>query len=105
MTRAMKLLATLTALAILSNPAWAAGDAARGHALAAVWCSNCHAVDADGNGKDTAPPFAVIARQGWPDQRLARAFIEAPHPPMPNFDLARSQIDDIVAYLNSLAAP
>lgn len=105
MMQAMKLLAISTALAMLSSSAWAAGDVARGHALAEVWCSNCHIVDADGNGKDAAPPFPVIARRGWPDQRVARAFLNAPHPPMPNFDLARAQIDDIVAYLNSLAKP
>jgi len=105
MMQVLKLLAGVAVAVMLSTPVWAAGDAARGHALAGVWCSNCHIIDADGNGKDTAPPFSVIARRGWPDQRVARAFIEAPHPPMPNFDLARTQIDDIVAYLNSLAAP
>ncbi len=105
MMQAVKLLAISTALAMLSASAWAAGDTARGRVLAEVWCSDCHIVDADGNGKDAAPPFAAIARRGWPAQRIARAFIAAPHPPMPNFDLARAQIDDIVAYLNSLAKP
>jgi mono/diheme cytochrome c family protein len=25
-----------------------------------------------------------------------------PHPPMPKFDLTRTEIDDIIAYINSL---
>jgi mono/diheme cytochrome c family protein len=31
-----------------------------------------------------------------------RAWLADPHPPMPNFNLSRQQIDDIVAYLDSL---
>jgi mono/diheme cytochrome c family protein len=83
--------------------AWAAGDAARGQALTQVWCANCHVVDSHGDGKDTAPPLPEVARRGAPDQIEARTFLNAPHPPMPNFDLARQQSDDIIAYLNSLA--
>lgn len=86
-----------------AGAAHAAGDAARGQALANTWCASCHLVDPNGTGKDTAPPFPQIAKQGLPDQDEARAFVTAPHPPMPNFDLTRDQIDDIVAYLNSLA--
>ena len=91
----------LLGLLLAPGLARAAGDPARGEALARVWCVNCHVV---GNtGKDTAPPLAEIARRGDPAQREARAFITSPHPPMPNFNLARQQIDDIVAYLQSLA--
>jgi len=84
-------------------PVWAAGDPARGHTLAQTWCSSCHTIERGGTGKDSAPPFASIAARGKPEQREARTFLNAPHPPMPNFNLARSEIDDIVAYLNSLA--
>lgn len=58
-------------------------------------------VDRSGQGSDAAPPFVAVARQntrGW-----VRAWLAAPHPPMPNFNLSRQQIDDIVAYLDSLA--
>jgi len=104
MTMAGRSLAFFAAALILwPGFAHAAGDAARGEALARVWCSNCHLVE--GQGKDTAPPLAEIARHGDPAQREARAFLNAPHPPMPNFDLARQQIDDIVAYLKTLAKP
>lgn len=93
------------ALIAVSAVAHAAGDAARGRVLANTWCASCHLVGPNGSGKDTAPPFPQIAKQGLPDQDEARAFLAAPHPPMPNFDLSREDIDDIVAYLNSLAGP
>ena len=92
----------LALLAMLAVRAWAAGDAERGHALAQIWCANCHAIDAKGPAKDSAPSFGSIAARGKPEQREARAFLNAPHPPMPDFNLARTQIDDIVAYLATL---
>jgi mono/diheme cytochrome c family protein len=84
--------------------AGAAGDAESGHRLARLWCASCHVVDGASTGKDVAPPLAEIAKRGAPGQLHARAFLAAPHPPMPNLNLARAQIDDIVAYLDSLAA-
>jgi cytochrome c len=83
--------------------AHAAGDVARGQALAKAWCVSCHIVDRKGTGTDVAPPFPKIADNGTPDQRDPKAFLAAPHPPMPDFNLARQQIEDIVAYLDSLA--
>ena len=98
-------LGAILAVFLVTRPVWAAGDPKQGHALAQTWCSSCHTVDANGPGKDTAPSFASIARQEKPQQREARAFLYAPHPPMPDFNLSRSEIDDVVAYLNSLAEP
>jgi cytochrome c len=102
MSLTKSLISSLAFLAMLPSFAWAAGDAANGQALAQVWCANCHVVDVSASGKDVVPSLAEIARRGAPDQLRARAFLAAPHPPMPNFSLARQQIDDIVAYLNSL---
>jgi len=93
----------LVGLLFVPTQGWAAGDAAKGHALASTWCANCHVVADDGQGKDVAPPFPEVARRGAPDQLSARAFLEAPHPPMPDLNLSRQEIDDVVAYLNSLA--
>lgn len=93
----------LTLVALSATAAHAAGDAARGAVLAKAWCSNCHIVDRSGTGKDAAPPFPSIAERNAPDQLQPKAFLAAPHPPMPDFNLARTEIDDIVAYLNSLA--
>jgi len=103
MLRAASFLIAVAVIALLPSLARAAGDVARGEALARVWCANCHTVEGNSSGKDVAPPLADIAKRGSPEQLQARAFLVSPHPPMPNFDLARQQIDDIVAYLNSLA--
>lgn len=84
-------------------PAVAAGNAQAGHALARIWCSSCHMVDLSGQARDTAPPFADIAKRKAADRAWLRAWLVAPHPPMPNFNLSRQEIDDIVAYLDSLA--
>jgi mono/diheme cytochrome c family protein len=95
--------AAACALLIGAVAAHAAGDAAAGHALARHWCAGCHIVDDSGRGSDAAPTFAAIARRGARDTAWVRAWLAAPHPPMPNVDLTRPQTDDIVAYLESLA--
>lgn len=96
-------LALLAAITMLTGSAHAAGDPARGRALAQSWCSSCHTIERNNVGKDIAPSFPSIAERGQPDQLEAHAFLNAPHPPMPDFNLTRNEIDDIVAYLQSLA--
>jgi mono/diheme cytochrome c family protein len=87
---------------VFAGNASAAGAPEQGHTLAKTWCASCHAVEPGGVQRDApAPPFASVATRR-PDQ--LRAFLNAPHPPMPNFNLSRSQIDDIVAYIQSLGA-
>lgn len=83
-------------------PAFAAGDAASGLALAKTWCTTCHVVAPSVTGGDNAPPFAAIANRSNLSSGALRAWLTAPHPPMPNLNLSRQQIDDIVAYLDSL---
>jgi mono/diheme cytochrome c family protein len=83
------------------GPALAAGDAPSGHQLALQWCSSCHIVDRSEKGPDTAPPFLAIARKHKANDGWVRAWLSTSHPPMPNFNLSRVQIDNIVAYLES----
>jgi cytochrome c len=85
------------------SPATAAGDAQAGRDLAQSWCSSCHIVDQSGRGPDTAPPFPAVAQRSREDRGWLRAWLAAPHPPMPNFNLSRQQIDDVVAYLDSMS--
>jgi mono/diheme cytochrome c family protein len=80
--------------------------AVQGHALARQWCAACHMVEPGGTAaSDAAPPFAMIAQ----DQRLTpdqlRAWLAAPHPPMPNLSLSRDEITNLIAYIKSLSAP
>jgi mono/diheme cytochrome c family protein len=79
-------------------------EAAKG--LVAEHCSECHAVpgySAHGLPTVEAPSFQVIADtpDTYTEQRL-RAFLIKPHWPMEQFHLSPSDIDNIVAYVNSL---
>jgi mono/diheme cytochrome c family protein len=99
---ALPLACVLIFAGMSARPAHAAGDAARGQALAQGYCSKCHGVGQT-NGSSFAPSFPSIAARGRPDQLEAGAFLHAPHPPMPDLHLPQPEIDDIVAYLKSLA--
>lgn len=80
----------------------AAGDATSGHALARQWCSSCHLVEPGRSGGDQAPPFESIANDPARTPARLRGWLAAPHPPMPDLKLSRTQIDDVMAYLESL---
>jgi cytochrome c len=90
------------AAAAVPNCAVAAGDAASGLALAQTWCTGCHIVEPAAAGGDSAPPFAAIANRSNLAPGALRAWLTDPHPPMPNLELSRQQIDDIASYLDSL---
>jgi cytochrome c len=81
------------------------GDREAGWHLVRRWCAACHIVDDTGYGTAAAPALPMIARQRAGDRRWLRAWLAAPHPPMPNMKLSQSEMDDIVAYLDSLARP
>jgi mono/diheme cytochrome c family protein len=83
-------------------PAQAVGNAAQGHKLAQQWCASCHMVDAGQPTTDTTPSFLTLAKKNKPNSNWARLWLMDPHPPMKGIDLSRHQIDDVVAYLQSL---
>ena len=77
----------------------AAGDVQAGRAVAEIWCKPCH-VSSGTRGTDVAIPFSEIAAN-----RTAQsigAFLADPHGAMPNIQLSRKQIDDVVAYMETL---
>jgi mono/diheme cytochrome c family protein len=100
--RASSLLAALL-LCGASTAALAAGNAKSGQVLAERWCTGCHVVDHQTQGADTAPSFQSIAARNAQHPEHLRGFLVSPHPPMSGFSLSRQQIDDIVAYISSLA--
>lgn len=104
--RATLIAAFAAAIHVLSvaSPAMAAGDEQAGKILAQRWCSGCHVVDRSDGGTDTAPPFPSIAHRHPGDQKWLRGWLTEPHPPMPNLNLTRQEIDDVVAYLDSLSS-
>ena len=99
--------AMLTLTASAAPPASAAqerSDPAAGKGLAQAVCANCHLV-AEGQRQapmDSLPSFDAVANDpAMTDARL-RSFLNRPHPPMPNIELSRQQIEDLVGYLVSL---
>lgn len=82
-----------------------AADPDNGRVVARQWCASCHIVEAGQSGADSAPAFATIANDPARKPSAQRAWLSNPHPPMPNLALSRREIDDIVAYLETLRRP
>ena len=82
------------------------GDAMRGSSLAESWCSSCHVIDLKGTGRsvDLAPPFQKIANDPKKPPGFLQQWLVSSHPQMPNFNLGRREIDDLVAYIQTLKA-
>lgn len=95
--------AALALLAVgVSAGSVAAQDRDAGRRLAMRWCISCHIVVPGADGSDAAPPFETIANDPHVSERGLRAWLAEPHPPMPNLHLSRMEIDDVIAYLESL---
>lgn len=94
--------APLFLLLLLSTPALAQGDPEAGRDLVRRWCTTCHVVELEGTGSDAGPalPALLAGKQRSADE--IRGWLADPHPPMPNLELSRREIEDIVAYLQSL---
>lgn len=97
-------LLALPALLLASLPPTAAhADSAAGERLARQWCANCHVIDGGNPGAAVPqgpPTFRTVAQQLSPDQ--LRTFLTRPHPPMPDLALTRAEIEDLVAYIETL---
>ncbi|MEM7045184.1 MAG: c-type cytochrome [Pseudomonadota bacterium] len=88
--------------AVMTTAALAA-DVEHGERLARQWCSNCHLVGGEqSTGGDTAPTFASVAENAAERSDDLRAWLADPHPPMPNLNLTINEIDDLLAYIESL---
>lgn len=78
-------------------------DPANGKQLAEQWCANCHAVAPNqASASADVPPFIEIAHRRSAEIQRLRYFLLDPHPVMPNFNLTRQEIDDLIAYISSL---
>lgn len=79
---------------------------AKGRALAAEKCAQCHALDAEGaSPHEKAPPFRDVV-EIYPSEDLAEALAEgivSGHPDMPVFTLQPQEIEAFLGYLNSLS--
>ena len=82
------------------------GSPDKGALLADRFCSNCHLTDDGSRNAVPAgiPTFRGIANKpGQTGMHIVNVLI-APHPPMPNMNLSREEIGDIIAYLQGLRA-
>lgn len=93
--RRLSIMSVAVALAFAA-PALAAGRPEVGRALAERWCYSCH------EQTDAAPTLEAAANRPGRTPGTLRAWLTAPHPPMPDPGLTTREIDDIVAYLASL---
>jgi mono/diheme cytochrome c family protein len=98
---------SLVVLCALMEPAAAQeGRAQRGRHFVQVHCSGCHATGRVGESPlPIAPPFRILHTR-YPVESLAEALAEGittGHPTMPEFRLDPAQINDVIAYLQTLA--
>ena len=72
--------------------------------MALQWCANCHVVNSGGGPSATVPQgppsFRTIAGHMNPDQ--LRAFLSHPHGAMPDLALTRTEINDLIDYIETL---
>jgi len=84
------------------------GDAEAGKALATTYCSVCHDISGGRHSPvSAAPPFAQVVTR-WPVEYLAEALAEGisvnhqQKVQMPEFTFEPEQIDNLLAYLETL---
>ncbi|MCG8559355.1 MAG: cytochrome c [Hyphomicrobiales bacterium] len=79
----------------------------RGAELAVKLCSNCHTTQADNAARVKAdvPTFREIAALDDQTDVRITGKIMMPRHPMPSINLTRSELADVVAYIQSLKAP
>ena len=81
-------------------------SAERGKELATRLCKTCHVIDTAARNSVLVgtPTFRSMASApGQTRERILAALIQ-PHVPMPDVQLSRSEIDNIIAYLDELRA-
>ena len=76
----------------------------QGRELAQLWCRNCHLIDREGAGyvQSGVPTFVEIADRTGQTRQGIKLFLVDPHPPMPNLNLSRDEIENLTSYILSL---
>jgi mono/diheme cytochrome c family protein len=103
-----QVLRVLSVLGLFCGAAAAQGQAGhpqRGQAFAATNCARCHAIGRTGTSPLAAAPVFRDIHLRYPVSQLAEALAEGittGHSAMPEFQLSRVQITDLLAYLETL---
>jgi len=102
----MRLLPTVTIIALISNCAMAASPSAqRGLTIARTYCARCHSIDKVSESPlKIAPPFRTL-HQRYPvtdlEEPLGEGIVTG-HPTMPEFRFEPDQIHDFIEFLKTL---
>ena len=105
MMRIVMLAGILAASAYTANAQEASGNSEAGRVYAREACSPCHAVSAEQASQRTiaiAPDFQTIANTPGITATALRAFLQTPHPKMPNLILAPEQSANVITFILSL---
>ncbi len=97
--------AMAASVALMCGPPAEAASIDRGRRIVQRNCATCHAVGTRGSSPNReAPPFRELHTR-YPVEMLAEALAEGiltGHPAMPQFVFPPRDIDDILAYLQSI---
>ena len=100
----MRSILLVIGLLTLTSAVGRAQDADAGKAMAQRWCTTCHMIEPQNYTRtvDGVPTFVSIANDPARTTERLRNFLIDPHPPMPNFHLSRIEMDDLIAYIQTL---
>jgi mono/diheme cytochrome c family protein len=108
----VRMLKAVVALAGLAVPGMVCaddiGDLHRGLSYAKKACAECHSVEGERavSPNIKAPNFNAIADSPGMTARALVVWLQSSHhATMPNFIIARDDLDNVVAYIMSLRAP
>jgi hypothetical protein len=95
---------SLAAIGVATVPAIAAGDVLSGMTLTQLMCTRCHITGLDRPGGHQGPPLPRVINRLGLDEDALRVRLSQAHLQTPDFNLQLRprQIDDIVAYLDTL---
>ena len=105
MVRIVMLVGILVASACAANAQDLSGNPEAGRVYAREVCSPCRAVTAEQASRRLiaiAPDFQAIANTPGMTATALRAFLQTPHPKMPNLILSPEQSADVIAFVLSL---
>jgi len=98
----------LLALACLPAHSQSYGDVEKGKAFVQSNCARCHAVGLNDDSHMPEAPALRTLHNRYPIDSLSEAFAEGivtGHPEMPQFELDIQTINNMLAYIESLAGP
>ncbi len=105
MVQGATLALAITLFAGMCQPshAQATDQAKAGRVLAETLCVTCHRVGANDRDISRIPPdFGAVADMPSMTEVSLRVFLRTPHGEMPRYQFSPSEMDDLIAYLQSL---